>query len=65
MIIGGSQGARIFNKNFHQVIFELSKKVKLKVIHQTDVKNINFLKIFTINIRSKIKFLVLIIIFLS
>ena len=46
MIIGGSQGARIFNKNFHQVIFELSKKVKLKVIHQTDVKNINFLKNF-------------------
>ena len=46
MIIGGSQGARIFNENFHQVIFELSKKVKLKVIHQTDVKNINFLKKF-------------------
>ena len=46
MIIGGSQGARIFNKNFHQVIFELSKKVKLRVVHQTDVKNINFLKNF-------------------
>ena len=46
MIIGGSQGARIFNKNFHQVIFELSKKVKLSVVHQTDVKNINFLKNF-------------------
>ena len=30
MIIGGSQGAKIFDKNFHQVIFELSKKLNLK-----------------------------------
>ena len=30
MIIGGSQGAKIFDKNFHQIIFELSKKIKLE-----------------------------------
>ena len=46
MIIGGSQGAKIFDKNFHQVIFELSKKLNLKIIHQTNVKNIIFLKSF-------------------
>ena len=65
MIIGGSQGAKIFDKNFHQIIFELSKKLNLKIIHQTNLKNIRFLKVFIINIISKIKFLVMIIIFLN
>ncbi len=46
MIIGGSQGAKIFDKNIHQIIFELSKKLKLKIIHQTNTKNLNFLKNF-------------------
>ncbi len=53
MIIGGSQGAKIFDKNIHKIIFELSKKLNLKIIHQTNVKNINFLKNFYI--KSKIK----------
>ena len=46
MIIGGSQGAKIFNKNFHQVIFDLSKNINLKIIHQTNVENVKFLKNF-------------------
>ena len=46
MIIGGSQGAKIFNKYFHQTIFQLSKKINLKIIHQTNKDNINFLKRF-------------------
>ena len=56
MIIGGSQGAKIFNKNFHHAIFELSKKVSLKIIHQTNVKNIKFLRSFydKYNIKNKV-----------
>ena len=56
MIIGGSQGAKIFDKNLHQVIFELSKKVNLKIIHQTNIKNIKFLKSFysKCNIKNKV-----------
>ena len=56
MIIGGSQGARIFDKNFHQIIFELSNKLNLKVIHQTNVKNIKFLRNFynEHNIKNKV-----------
>ena len=46
MIIGGSQGAKIFDRNIHKIIFELSKKLNLKIIHQTNVKNIDFLKNF-------------------
>ena len=56
MIIGGSQGAKIFDKNFHQIIFELSKKLNLKIIHQTNVENIKFLKSFynKCNIKNKV-----------
>lgn len=46
MIIGGSQGAKVFDKNLHKIIFELSKKKNLKIIHQTNTKNISFLKNF-------------------
>ena len=53
MIIGGSQGAKIFDKNIHKIIFELSKKLNLKIIHQTNVKNINFLKNFYIKFKIK------------
>ena len=56
MIIGGSQGAKIFDKNFHQIIFDLSSKINLKIIHQTNVKNIKFLKNFykKCNIKNKV-----------
>ena len=46
MIIGGSQGAKIFDKIIHESILKISKTDSLKIIHQTNQKNINFLKNF-------------------
>ncbi len=39
LIIGGSQGADFFQNNLKNSILNLSKKFKLKVIHQTNKKN--------------------------
>ena len=44
IIIGGSQGAQIFDKILHQSIIKVSKIKSLKVIHQTNQKNISVLK---------------------
>ena len=44
LIIGGSQGANIFDKILHESIIEISKIKTLKVIHQTNKKNIDILK---------------------
>ena len=44
IIIGGSQGAKIFDKLLHKAFIKISKIRPLKVIHQTNEKNINFLK---------------------
>ena len=44
IIIGGSQGAEIFNKILHESIIKISKIKPLKVIHQTNKKNIDNLK---------------------
>jgi UDP-N-acetylglucosamine--N-acetylmuramyl-(pentapeptide) pyrophosphoryl-undecaprenol N-acetylglucosamine transferase len=44
IIIGGSQGAQIFDKILHESIIRVSKFKTLKVIHQTNQKNINNLK---------------------
>ena len=44
IIIGGSQGAQIFDKILHQSIINVSKIKCLKVIHQTNQKNIGVLK---------------------
>ncbi|MDC0445212.1 UDP-N-acetylglucosamine--N-acetylmuramyl-(pentapeptide) pyrophosphoryl-undecaprenol N-acetylglucosamine transferase [Candidatus Pelagibacter sp.] len=44
IIIGGSQGAKIFDKILHQSIINVSKIKSLKVIHQTNQKNIDVLK---------------------
>ena len=44
IIIGGSQGAQIFDKILHESIIEVSKTKPLKVIHQTNKKNIDTLK---------------------
>ena len=44
IIIGGSQGAQIFDKILHQSIIKVSKIKSLKVIHQTNQKNIGILK---------------------
>ena len=46
MIIGGSQGAQIFDKIIHESIIKISKTKPLKIIHQTSIKNINFFKNF-------------------
>ena len=44
IIIGGSQGAQIFDKILHHSIIKVSKIKPLKVIHQTNQKNISDLK---------------------
>jgi UDP-N-acetylglucosamine--N-acetylmuramyl-(pentapeptide) pyrophosphoryl-undecaprenol N-acetylglucosamine transferase len=45
-IIGGSQGAKIFNEIMHETILKISKINSIKIIHQTNQKNVNFLKNF-------------------
>ncbi len=46
MIIGGSQGAQIFDEIIHESILKISKNKRLKIIHQTNQKKINFFKNF-------------------
>ena len=46
IIIGGSQGAKIFDEILHQSIIKIAKFKSLKVIHQTNQKNVNILKNF-------------------
>ncbi len=46
IIIGGSQGAKIFDELLHIIFANIRKKVALKIIHQTSEKNTNFLKNF-------------------
>ena len=43
LIVGGSQGADIFDKSLKNIIVNLSKKATIKVIHQTSKKNIPYL----------------------
>ena len=42
-IIGGSQGAKIFDNLLHQSLAKVSKSINIKVIHQTSESNKNFL----------------------
>ncbi|MDB3886443.1 UDP-N-acetylglucosamine--N-acetylmuramyl-(pentapeptide) pyrophosphoryl-undecaprenol N-acetylglucosamine transferase [Candidatus Pelagibacter sp.] len=44
IVIGGSQGAKIFDELLHKTFIKISKIKPLKIIHQTKEKNINFLK---------------------
>ena len=46
LIVGGSQGADIFDKNLKNSVINLSKQFPIKVIHQTGEKNISFLSDF-------------------
>ena len=46
LIVGGSQGAEIFDKDLKNSIVNISKKIKLKVIQQTTEKNITSLSHF-------------------
>ena len=40
LIVGGSQGANIFDKNLKNSVVNISKKKPIKIIHQTSEKNI-------------------------
>tara|TARA_B100000787_G_scaffold48797_1_gene35083 strand:+ start:10704 stop:11771 length:1068 start_codon:yes stop_codon:yes gene_type:complete len=44
MIVGGSQGARVFDEIMHEIIVRVSKIHPIKIIHQTSKENIDFLK---------------------
>jgi len=46
LIIGGSQGAKLFDTIIQSSIIDLSKKYKFKVYQQTNQKNFNSLKLF-------------------
>ena len=46
LIVGGSQGANIFDKNLKKSILNLSKKFSIKIIQQTHLNNISSLKEF-------------------
>ena len=50
LVIGGSQGARIFDKNLKYSIVNVSKKYSIKIIQQTNEKNIsNLVKFYSEN----------------
>ena len=44
MIIGGSQGAQIFDEIIHRAIIKISEIYSLRIIHQTNKKNLVFFK---------------------
>ena len=46
IIIGGSQGAKIFDELLNKSLISIAKQVSIKIIHQTNEKNINILKNF-------------------
>ena len=46
IIIGGSQGAGIFDNFINEILVKISKIFSLKVIHQTSEKNVHLLKKF-------------------
>jgi len=48
LIIGGSQGAKLFDTEIKKTIIALSKKYKLKIFHQTSFLNYKILKEFYI-----------------
>ena len=46
LIIGGSQGASIFDKDLKNIFVNISKKYSIKIIQQTNKKNISYLQQF-------------------
>ena len=46
LIVGGSQGANIFDDNLRNSLVNISKKTSIKIIQQTTKKNISFLNDF-------------------
>ena len=43
LIVGGSQGARVFDKTLKNLIANISKENSIKIIHQTNEKNVSYL----------------------
>jgi len=43
LIVGGSQGANIFDKKLKDAVINISKKIPLRVIQQTNEKNVSYL----------------------
>ena len=56
LVVGGSQGAEIFDNNLKNLFVNISKKIPIMLIQQTNEKNISFLKDFYLknNIENKI-----------
>ena len=56
LIVGGSQGANIFDKNLKYIILDISKKFSVKIMQQTNEANISSLSTFYTknNIENKI-----------
>ena len=48
LIVGGSQGANLFDKNLKNIILNISKKIPIKIFQQTRKNNIIFFKYFYI-----------------
>ena len=48
LVVGGSQGANIFDENLKNIIVNISKKIRVKIFHQTSENNIRSLKDFYI-----------------
>ena len=46
IIIGGSQGAKIFDEIIHETVVKISKINPIRIIHQTNKNNIDFFKNF-------------------
>ena len=46
LIVGGSQGAKVFDNNLKNIIVDLSKEFRIKIIQQTNEKNVSKLKDF-------------------
>ena len=46
LVVGGSQGANIFDNNLKNSIVNIARKSKIKVIHQTNKENISYLRDF-------------------
>jgi len=56
LVVGGSQGANIFDNNLKNSIVNISKKIPIKIFQQSNEKNISFLKNFYLknNIENKV-----------
>ena len=56
LIIGGSQGANIFDKNLKSFLVNISKKYSIRIVHQTNEDNVTNLQNFYIsnNLENKI-----------